>query len=162
MRWILVLALIAAACSGESVEIDPDSLTETGGCSMMSTQAANPDWTEVLVISVQREALVARGATASTTVTFEVGEEGVVVRYDTGRNLANLYCNDFTDGSEVVTLRTPALSGMIRIELQQPIEEQFRCCDESQTVIIRATSLQFPGSDPFDITFPAHIGWYPG
>ena len=129
---------------------------------MASFYAGNPDWTQVLEISVRREVMVEAGADSATSLPLAVGQEGVFVRIDEGRNLRNLYCNDFSEGNEEVTSRHDALSGMLRIELERPIATEFECCDESQEATIRATDLEFPGLDPFDITFTAQIGWYPG
>lgn len=86
-----------------------------------------------------------------------------------GRNLANLFCNDYLEGNEFEDVTYTATSGSVTVTLNGPYDDNSPSNAVEANVV--ATNLVFNNSevtpepapvaiDSLEIT--ASIGWYPG
>ena len=134
--------------------------TRTGGCASV-VHASNSDWTQVVQIHLGQLETVEPGVPTD----FEIGN-GVSAVLVTGRNLGNLFCNDYLEGNEKEDASYTATSGSVTVTLDGPFTEGSPSNGVEANVV--ATNLLFevaPELAPVTVAsleITASIGWYPG
>lgn len=165
---ILFLCLplfLLTSCGTEP--IDPAGFTgRTGGCGSFFVYRFNTEFTEAVVVSVDRSQLPVVDST-EMTLELTLPAEHVEVRIDRfDKRAENYYCNDVrTDGDPEVEERWNALSGSIRIVIGNG---DANAVDEFYQVIVRLENVVFENENGEQVTVDAvdidttNVGWFPG
>ncbi len=161
---LLGLLLITVACAvGSITSVPVDGRSQ--GCGDAFLYRISADNSTVLVLRWDGAATGTWELNdTSKTMVGEVGDTGVEVWMEVGRNLGQMVCNDAVEQEPVLETVYTGISGSVELTLTVPegTDQQF------PTAEARVTGLLLRGEDGTvievdEVTFsPVTVGWYAG